>query len=131
MFPDETIQLLDVTLSWGPPIAYNIIPSSKTTITSYSQQTEIWWTSCGILADTIDENNSIRTLAGEASYGSDGFIAVINLNTSKLIWLAFFQSLNPFNQIKLIDAKIYAASTLGCIWQFDIKNPIQPIVSCS
>lgn len=77
------------------------------------------------------KKNKIKILAGEGSYGSDGFLAVFETNTDQLMWLAFFKSSNPFNKVRVVGNEIYAFSTIGCVWRFDVKDPIRCSVKCN
>ena len=124
IFPDETIQLLNIHINKGIPQKYTIQTALKTSINILNNKNELWWTSCTILFKLIDQKYSIEIVTGEAGYGSDGFVAVIDLKSRKLIWLAFFDCSNPFDKVNVIDQEIYATSTLGCVWKFKIKNPI-------
>lgn len=124
IFPDETIQLLDIQINKGIPKKYTIQTALKTSINILNNKRELYWTSCAILFRLIYQKYSIEIIVGEAGYGSDGFIGVIDLKSRKLIWLAFFDCSNPFDKVKVIKQEIYATSTLGYVWKFKIKNPI-------
>lgn len=130
IFPDDTIQLLDVRVDWENPINYTIEITSKTSIKNLRDKGELWWSSCAILVELVDLKHSIEVIAGEGGYGSDGFISVIDSSSKKLIWLAFFKCSNPFDEIKIIDEEIHAKSTIGCLWKFKIKNPVHCMTKC-
>lgn len=131
MFGDETIQLLTVDVKWQEPIRYTINQRGvKVSIGDLLKSETISWCSCAVLDDLVDRDRSIRVLAGEGTYGSDGFLAIIEVKTNITIWLAFFKDSNPFSKVKIIENKLYAESTLGCLWIFNIKNPLQCIVQC-
>ncbi|HVD98413.1 MAG TPA: hypothetical protein VNB90_09435 [Cytophagaceae bacterium] len=130
IFPDETVQLLSVKVDWGLPINYTINMASKTSIKILNDKGELHWNSCAILVRLINQKYSIEIIAGEGDYGSDGFVGIMDFATKKMIWIAFFNNSNPFEEVKVIDEEIYAKSTLGCIWRFKIKNPIDCIVEC-
>jgi hypothetical protein len=131
IFPDETIQLLNVKVVWGLPINYIISIAAKTSIKILNNKGDLRWNSCAILVRLIDEKHSIEIIAGEGDYGSDGFVGVIDFASKKMIWIAFFNNSNPFGEVKIVDEEIHAKSTLGCIWRFKIKNPIDCVVECS
>jgi hypothetical protein len=131
VYPNNTIQLFDVDVNWGPPINYKVSVGSKTSIETLDSIGALWWNSCAILIKTFVELNSIEIIAGEGDYGSDGFIAVIDSITKKTIWIAFLKCSNPFYKIEFKDDKISATSTIGCTWCFLLNNPVNCTVICS
>jgi hypothetical protein len=130
IFPDETIQPYSVEVEWDPPMKYNLELMPKTSIKILKEKEELWWSGCAILVQLLDQKHSIEIIAGEGSYGSDGFVSVMDLESKKTLWIAFFKSSNPFDQLKVLDGKVYATSTVGCIWKFEINNPIEFTVEC-
>jgi hypothetical protein len=131
IFPDETIQLLNVKVVWGLPINYTISIAAKTSIKTLNDKGDLSWNSCAILVRLIDKKYSIEIIAGEGDYGSDGFVGVIDFATKKMNWIAFFNDSNPFGEVKIVNEEIHAKSTLGCIWRFKINNPVDCVVECS
>jgi len=130
IFPDGTIQLFDFELKRQRPYAINI--GTKTSIDKLEQEGELHWSSCCIMTTLNYFEYSIKVIAGEAtSWGEDGFVAVIDSQTGKLIWLAFFTCSNPFNFIEIIGEEVHVRSTLECVWKFKLKNPVDFSVTCS
>ena len=86
------------------------------------KQADFNWYSCAILPTLINEDSDIKAISGEGKYGSDGFIAVLRLKTEELIWCAFFNESNPFDEIEILCTEINVRSTLGCLWKFKIRN---------
>ena len=128
--PNGKIQLLDVRIDWGPPVKYDVRAGLESSIDELQNKGELRWSDCAILNSLQDQENEIEILSGEADYGSDGFLAVVGLTTRKLIWLAFFNSSNPFSKVKINDGYIYATSTNNCLWKFSFKNPLLCTVEC-
>lgn len=131
IYPDGTIDLLNVKVDWGPPIQYSLKSETKSSIELLDNEGKLQWNDCAILVTAIDIKQSIEIVAGEGDYGSDGFIGVIDLSTRNLIWLAFFNCSNPFDRLDIKEEKIYATSTNGCLWKFVIKSPIDIEIECS
>ena len=130
IFPDGSIDLLNIEVEWGPPINYYIKIGEKSSIKLLETKNKLQWSDCAILISSIDEKHSIEILAGEGNYGSDGFVSVIDLSSRNLIWLAFFKCSNPFNKLEAKHDEIHAVSTNGCLWKFRIKNPVYIVVEC-
>ena len=130
IFPDETVQIIDIEVDWESPINYTIKKISKSSINALSSKGNLNWNDCAIIVNYVDKKHSIEIIAGEGDYGSDGFVGVIDLDSRKLIWLAFFNCSNPFNEIEVVDEEIYAKSTNDCLWKFKIKEPISFVVDC-
>ena len=68
-------------------------------------------------------------VSGESDYGSDGFVAVLNLSTKELKWIAFFDSSNPFDNLRLVGNSLYAISTSNYVWEFNLDNPTDISIS--
>jgi uncharacterized protein (DUF927 family) len=130
IFPDETIQMLNIEVSWGHPYIYTISAGGKTSINLLAKENNLYWNNCGFSTTKMSLEHSIEVIAGEASYGSDGFVGVLDLASRKLIWLAFLTCSNPFSEIEIIADEIHAKSTLDCIWKFKLNNPVDVSVSC-
>ena len=130
IFPDSTILLLDVTAAWKPTVKFKIQTASKTSIADLDRTGKLFWAGCSILDEYDDVQRSIKIVCGEGSYGSDGFLAVINWKTKSTIWMAYFTSSNPFCKVKTEDNQLVAISTIGCAWRFELENPTEVEVIC-
>lgn len=130
IFSNGIIKILDVKNEWSPQIKYSIKEKNETSIEELNINGYLQWNDCAVMTELTDKIESINVIAGEGDYGSDGFVGVIDLNSKKLIWLAFFNCSNPFNELEIKAGRIYARSTNGCIWKFKLKNPVDIIVEC-
>jgi hypothetical protein len=130
IYPDNTIQLCDVDISWKKPAEFKVQMLSVTSIDNLEKEGKLGWASCYISDEYIDEIHSIKVVCGETSWGGDGFVAVTNLK-EKLIWIAFFGCSNPFCKVTIAGTQIIALSTYECEWRFDIDNPSRISVVCS
>ena len=73
-------------------------------------------------------NSPLEVLCGEGlSFGSNGFVLLLNTETSTPIWSFFSSQTNPFN--KLIDTGQYivSISTSGTIFRFRVPNLNEPL----
>jgi hypothetical protein len=130
IFPDGGIQTFDIKVNWNTPKSFKIKIASRTTIQILENEGNLHWNNCAVLATKVSFEYSIEVIAGEGNFGSDGFIGVLDLETRKLIWLAFFTCSNPFDKITIIGDEIHAKSTVNCIWRFRLKDPLTPFVEC-
>ncbi|WPU97553.1 hypothetical protein SNE26_16120 [Mucilaginibacter sp. cycad4] len=123
VFPDRTIQLFEIEVSWENPVEFKLQASSVTSIDNFEKEGELSWCSCAILNQYVDKTGSIKAFCGEGSYGSDGFVCVMNLEREKVIWIAYFTSSNPFHKVTIKEGQVIAISTLDCIWKFNLDMP--------
>ncbi len=130
IFPSGAIKILNIEVKWSPQIVYSIKVQEEESIDTLETKGILHWNDCAVKVDLIDEKKSLEVVAGEGDYGSDGFVGVVDLNSRKLIWLAFFNCSNPFNKLEINDKEIYATSTNNCLWKFRIENPIDIVVEC-
>jgi len=75
-----------------------------------------------IYGTTSNEEKNLTVSYGGGSYGGDGFI-VVESNESKIVWLAFFEDSNEFEQCEIKDRAIIVYNNLGEKWTFDIDMP--------
>lgn len=71
-------------------------------------------------------------LVGEGSGGSEGFVAVCSKEKANLIWLAFFDFSNPFEEgtFRMVDDQHFAARTNHqAEWLFSIDDPTRIVVT--
>ncbi len=129
IYPDGQIQLINVDVNWNRNKKYLLQLGGKTSIVELKRENTLSWNDCAILSTENYVDNDIEILAGEGDYGSDGFIAVINSINHELIWLAFFDCSNPFSRTQLNGEKLYAWSTNGTLWQFNLKLPEKIVIS--
>jgi hypothetical protein len=65
----------------------------------------------------------VKIQAGEAAYGSDGFVAAADNATGDLIWIAFFDCSNPFETAEFADGFVVGVTNLGDRWRFPFADP--------
>jgi len=123
IFADGTIQLLKLAVDWGPPAKYRSILGEIVSLDALNSESKLIWNDGAILAKRISDDGALEAVCGESDFGSDGFIAVINKKTKKLVWLASFDCSNPFDSVEFDRGHICARTTLGNFWRFPISNP--------
>jgi hypothetical protein len=70
-------------------------------------------------------------VAGDGGSGSDGFVAVCSGAVSNLVWLAFFDFSNPFEEdsVRIVDSRTFSARTeYGAEWLFSFDDPTKIVV---
>ena len=123
------IEPFKVMVDWDAPMQYDFSKEPATTIKAVAQQGELHWYPCYINVTVEDKECKLEACAGESSMGGDGFVAVRNIETKKVLWLAFFDCSNPFEKLVIKDGEIHASSTLNCVWKFNIHHPLGVSVS--
>ncbi len=98
-------------------------PLARTTLASFLEFNPDFWTSIGKAASTIWAEGALIISCGEGGSGADGFVAASRISDKHLIWLAFFQSSNPFNEVKVEGTNVIAVSTYGHEWTFPVWHP--------
>ncbi len=123
-FPDGRLKLLNLKIDWkNSPVTYEVSYGGETNVREKQRTGELEWNYCFPLVKLDGINNGISVLGGECDYGSDGFLALIDTNNDKLIWVAFFFYSNPFYKVSIDDNFVYAKSTMDSLWKFPIQNP--------
>lgn len=123
IFPDATIQLFEMEVSWGKSVAFKVQASSTTSIDNLEKEGKLWWSNCAILDEYVNETGSIKVFCGEGSHGSDGFVSVMDLKKGKVVWVAYFTSSNPFYKVTTKEEQVIAVSSLDCVWKFNLDRP--------
>ncbi len=80
-------------------------------------------TSVAVMDEISNSDLGIRVVVGECGMGADGFVAVEELNTKQLRWIAFFDFANPFQSVSIQDKFILATNNLNEEWQFAVERP--------
>jgi hypothetical protein len=63
-------------------------------------------------------------IAGECGGdGRFGFVAVADLESDKLQWLAFFRESNPFEMVQVEQNRLHAVTNLGVSYLFLVDDP--------
>lgn len=117
VYPDGGIQLIQIESDWDAKDKY------KYELGDYVSVEQLHWNDCAILFRKKFPSRQIEVLCGEGDYGSDGFVAVISNKNSELLWVAFFECSNPFNNVDVEGSNLLAWSTNDTIWQFPIDSP--------
>ncbi|MES2111039.1 MAG: hypothetical protein V4577_19940 [Bacteroidota bacterium] len=81
IFPDQSIQILDVKISCEKPVKFSISPSYSTSINELEKAGKLHWNHCAIIHEFVDEKKCLKAVCGEGNYGSDGFVSLINSTT--------------------------------------------------
>lgn len=125
-YPDETVQEIHILSDGDFFENCKIYAEKKISIQSLEEDKMIEdWNDCAILFKETYPSLNIRILAGESDYGDNGFISLIDAMSNDLIWMAFFENSNPFNNASINNNCLYAESTNGYQWIFSLKEPIK------
>jgi NAD(P)H-hydrate repair Nnr-like enzyme with NAD(P)H-hydrate epimerase domain len=70
-----------------------------------------------------DLARNLRAYCGQGGFGGDGFVALCQADTDDPLWVAFFESSNPFVSVSLLANSVVGKTTLDRKWTFPIENP--------
>ena len=71
-------------------------------------------------AELIVEEMNCKIICGEGSYGGDGFILAVSLDSNQMLWLASFDESNPFVSIYAEKQQIYVINNCHEVWRINI-----------
>lgn len=129
-FCDGSIHRIDIQSNWPVSTGYTFKPINVSSITELESDGEMHWNNYAIISTTVDQLLGLEVLCGQGNHGSDGFLAVIDLNTNRLVWIASFDCSNPFDSAIFRDGNIIGQSTNGCVWTFKIAPPSLINIRC-
>lgn len=98
-------------------------PDVVSTVTKWIQDHGDNWAWVNQLCSVPIPDRGFRVLAGEGSYGGDGFVAACNASDGALVWAAFFTESNPFVEVSSDGSHVLAVSNLGTVWRFSLDDP--------
>ena len=61
--------------------------------------------------------------------GENGFVSVTSTSSGKLVWLAFFMTSNPFEDVCIDGDAVVARSTYGHSYKFKLSRPQEVVVT--
>lgn len=120
-FPDGRMLLL--SLNWEAGYVPQISVLGETRIEEFLSKQPDWFAEVEPLCElTLPGVGTL--LAGEGSYGSDGFFALVD-ERGNFVYSAFFTSSNPFVALDLRQppSMVSAFSTAQTEWTFDYNRP--------
>lgn len=68
----------------------------------------------------IKKKGELKFMAGEGSWGGDGYVACINMNTNKILWIFTSDRINPIIGLELLEDHLLATNNNGCIFNIRI-----------
>jgi hypothetical protein len=106
---------------------------SRININELLSEDDFGFSYIGVNDRTKDVNNSLNVCCGEGGFGGDGFVVVESTANDEIIWVAFFETANPFIKVEVTGDTVYAINNLGEKWCFNIYRPkeihiVYPIV---
>jgi hypothetical protein len=123
-FADGTVVLLSILMPWETANKAVSIKISKTvTLEEVEEFGKNETTRIGSNNEQSYPDLNLRVLSGEASHGSEGFVAVTQITTGHLVWLAYFDCSNPFEKVSLVNGIVTAISNLGHAWHLPLAEP--------
>ncbi|SIN81915.1 hypothetical protein SAMN05444166_1079 [Singulisphaera sp. GP187] len=100
-----------------------IQPGGWMTLADLQKKGQLDWTGILDLCVAEDLARGIRILGGEGGYGADGFVANIRSDSGEIVWIAFFTSSNPFEEVQIHSDHVLARTNLDMWWRFPLDAP--------
>lgn len=122
-FASGRVVLLDLTGGERPPYAPRVSVSAETSFDEVRSRADTQWTYLNALGSREDSSRRLGVIFGEGGFGGDGFVAVVELGTDKLIWLAFFDRSNPFVSGEFEGDVVVVVNNAGMTWRFPMSGP--------
>ena len=108
-----------------PSIGVRAVATGQhTTLQEFLDAKPGFWTALTELGSVPWLEGGLRIVCGGGGFGADGYVGACVADTNYLLWLAFFQESNPFDEITLEGATAIARSTYGQRWTFPIREPL-------
>ncbi len=73
-------------------------------------------------------HNSYKYMAGECSWGGDGYVACLDVNTNDILWIFTSDKINPIVSLEVLNNKIIAQNNCGSAFSIDIDNAIKRVI---
>jgi hypothetical protein len=83
------------------------------------------WTGRNVLFEYDSPEHAIRVVGGECDHGSEGYIAVVDIQTGQPRWILHFDESNPFDFAEVKKPNVIAHSTSGYLWTINMLDPTQ------
>ncbi|MDC0711450.1 hypothetical protein POL68_23465 [Stigmatella sp. ncwal1] len=129
LFSDGELILMEcVLLMHERGAQVRVRPLARSTLRSALEFNENLWAFITELASYSWAEGNIRLSCGEGSMGSDGYVAAVRISDDRLVWAAFFDCSNPFEEIKVVNGEVVVVSTYGHRWSFPIEHPERVMV---
>jgi hypothetical protein len=125
LYPDGSVLLVD-SLPSGPG-APTFGP--RTSLDALDATEPLEWTTVGTLAEAVSPDGSYSAVGGEGGMGGDGFVAVTAAADKRLLWVAFFEDSNSFEEIRFDGGDVVARSNLGREYRFPVTAPERLVVT--
>ena len=131
-FADDTVAVLKILMPWeNSEEAVSVSVAGSATLEQAEELRENKETHLAQLCEQANVGLDLRVVGGEGSHGSEGFIAVIELSTRHLVWLAYFDCSNPFEKVSLENGIVTAISNLRHAWHLPLTEPATLTVNTS
>lgn len=93
------------------------------TLDELAEDPDFGWTSVVPNLEVRRSDGRWSAATGEGGMGGDGFVAVFQGAFETLLWVAFFEDINPFDQLSFSEDALIATTSLGHEWHFPLDAP--------
>ena len=100
-----------------------------TSLLDLSKEGSLRWVHYITMKERCFPEMDVCVHAGGGSFGGDGFVAVCDMKSKALKWIAFFDSSNPFSDFSIKSSCVIAKTTLDETWSFSLQSPSLPSIA--
>lgn len=125
LYPDGTV--VPVTVWPGATGAPAVGPRRR--LTELAGSGPIRWTTLGPLVRAVSPDRSFIAAAGDGGRDGDGFVALLGGPEKSLVWLAFFDDSQPFEEVRFEGGDVVARTTTGRELRFPVDAPERLVVT--
>lgn len=104
-----------------PPFALEAGPAL--TLDELADDPDFGWTSVVVNLEVQSADGRWSAAGGEGGMGGDGFLAVFQGAFETLLWVAFFEDINPFHRLRFSEDTLTATTSLDYEWHFPLDAP--------
>lgn len=125
LYPDGTV--VPVTVWPGETGAPAVGPRRR--LTEVAGSGPIRWTTLGPLVRAVSADRTFIAAAGDGGQDGDGFVALMGGPQKSLVWLAFFDDSQPFEEVWFDGDAVVARTSAGRELCFPIGAPERLVVT--
>jgi hypothetical protein len=131
-FADDRVIPLEISTNWKtdcPTIFSKPLPTIR--LSELKEFQENRKTYLAEICDRSYPESDLCVRAGECANGAEGFVAVSEMNSKKLVGMAYVFGSNAFYKVELVDGNVVAVSTHDHVWKFPLLAPESLSIDCT
>lgn len=124
-FENNTVAKMAISMPWDHKTDDILIVMNdiKSLSDAMSSNDEVGLSHLGVLCSEFYHEKDLMIFGGCGSYGSEGFIAVVESKKNRIIWLAYFDCSNEFEKVYLENDIVVGITNLQHTWKLPLIEP--------